>query len=630
MKAMNAIERNGVCLGISSREIEAQGNLKQRLPAIVRLGRSSGLGPCLSLSTKMAVCAVVCCALTLPAASAQELLFEVPGGTQNPWEKTGQFLLPIGDWDEDGWMDLLMSSGDGSAKTHVTAFSTKSGKKIYTADLQFEFFYGYKELITMPDINGDGFLELLQISYNAGFLGTGAVAMRSGLDSQILWTKNGDDPGSQFGHSATVIGDVDGDSFADIAVGAPGTDPLPSSTTQVSVGAVQVLSSKTGVELYRVYGPSFGGPEVGGGLQMGATCGAVGDQDGDGLVDFMVGPRLSSAGQINGVPIPPPIRILSGADGSLLKDLYEPEPGSPIQVCAASIGDIDGDGLDEFAIGYPQTALSPGGIGAAVLYRGGSFEPLMTWPGTILNEPFGSVIARLPDRDGDGFDDVVVGSNLWFDGSPLVPAGYGSVRGFSSKTYELLFEIRPEVPPNIVPKDFGFGLACLGDLNGDGVEEIAIGATEYHSALSPANFPGRVYVYSTVDLAFSGKPAWVSATAGGQQALELDFGAAHGGQLYFVAGSAAGIAPALELDGLALPLVPDGYTTLLLKTGGAPFLPNMLIGILDSAGQATLSTVVPSGASTLTGLTIWHAALVLGPLGNVVATSNSVALSFAP
>lgn len=123
----------------------------------------------------------------------------------------------------------------------------------------------------------------------------------------------------------------------------------------------------------------------------------------------------------------------------------------------------------------------------------------------------------------------------------------------------------------------------------------------------------------------------VSASSGGTQTLDLNMGAASAGSFYLLAGSVSGTSPGFPLDGQVLPLNPDFYTLITVGSPNQPPLANSL-GVLNGAGQATMSFGLPAGVASPSdvGLVLHHAAAVISPLGVVTSTSNAVAVKLVP
>ena len=165
------------------------------------------------------------------------------------------------------------------------------------------------------------------------------------------------------------------------------------------------------------------------------------------------------------------------------------------------------------AVVLATAIVAGGGEAAAGTSHPRDVSVVHTWHGDFAGERFGWAVSELTDIDGDHVREAVIGAPFHADAAGVV-SGHTDVR--SGKTGELIyrFEGRPE-------DRHGYAMADAGDVNGDGVHDIVVGATGV-SALACVDVPrtGRVYVYSGA----TGATLWqVDGEAAGDQ-----FGAAVG------------------------------------------------------------------------------------------------------
>jgi len=176
-------------------------------------------------------------------------------------------------------------------------------------------------------------------------------------DVEILREWRGEAQGDQFGWIARHIGDVGGDGVNDVTTSAPtfsGNGP--------NAGRVYTYSGRTGALLWSATGEA--------GYQLGIGIEAAGDVNADGIPDV-----------IAGAPGGARTFVYSGDDGSVLHELHGEQADDAFGRRVSDIGDADGDGYADLLVGAPQNDAMGESAGRAYVYAGRDGSVLMTLDG---------------------------------------------------------------------------------------------------------------------------------------------------------------------------------------------------------------------------------------------------------
>jgi hypothetical protein len=293
-----------------------------------------------------------------------------------------------------------------------------------------------------------------------------------------LWSFQSDDLAeSGLGglRSMAALPDLDGDGVPDLALGADGED--------AGAGRVYLVSGADGTAIRTIPSPQSVQAEG-----FGHAVADVPDLDGDGLADLAVGAPAATVGGVSGSGR---VYTVSTATGGVIGTVASPFPteGGAFGFDLARVPDVDGDGVDDLAVGAPDEDTPGDGellrdVGRAYLYSGATGARLAqfvsqnpdeeSFNGRIRGSDFGWSVSGLGDTDGDGRGEVLVGApGEWsgdFDGPLtydgrfyLVRPAAGTGRVFAS--------------PNASSRG-GFGNCVEGtaDLTGDGVPDVLVGA----------------------------------------------------------------------------------------------------------------------------------------------------------
>jgi hypothetical protein len=276
----------------------------------------------------------------------------------------------------------------------------------------------------------------------------------------VLREWDGEAMNDQFGWIARNIGDVDGDRVADIVTSAPTKD-----VGGANAGKIYVYSTGTKHLLWSVDGRP--------GDQLGTGVEGAGDTNGDGVPDVIA--SAPGAGEAF---------VYSGKDGRVLLTMKADRKTDDFGRHAAGVGDVDGDGRADVIVGAPGARGSDSGPGHAYVYSGKDGHRLLTLTG---------------ERGGDQFGSAVAGATInkrkfLVVGAPAAGASkHGRVYVYTALAASPAFVIDADETGNALGAMF---LAVIGDVDADGVPDVY--ASDWsNSAKGPST--GRIFVHSGKD-----------------------------------------------------------------------------------------------------------------------------------
>lgn len=359
--------------------------------------------------------------ITLFSGYNGEILFEA---TTLPNSKLGYAVASLGDVNGDGFPDIAASAPD---RGKVFIYDAHHGQVIRTLSGSSVGKFG-TSIANAGDVNGDGVDDLV---VGAPFKSlewmSGKAYIYDGATGALLRTLNGEAPGDGAGTSVAGAGDVNGDGFADVAVGAPWA---PAEGTHV--GRVLIHSGLTG-QVIRAYSAQSGY------ASFGSAVAAMGDLDNDGLDDVLVGAPMATTNKGSVLIYP------GGATELGLDDAQNASNASPDVVAA---GDLNGDGVADVV----SISTSADKITVQISNGLGGFTNVKTYAAGD-----GPTSVAIGDYDHDGHGDLAVVSSK----TKSVLLFHGSASGNMSYKGKLATGAKP-------------GSIVTADFNHDGYPDLAV------------------------------------------------------------------------------------------------------------------------------------------------------------
>ena len=452
----------------------------------------------------------------------------------------GNAVASAGDVNSDGYSDLLVGAtafdgvagiNAGQARLYLGSASGPSTTPSWVVEGDQNSGYFGRSVAGAGDVDGDGFDDLVVgapyawDTVNSEGKADVYLGSATGPSSTPSWVAASGASSANFGYAVAGAGDVDGDGYADLLVGAPGFDATSPSDPWYGHGAAYLYpGSASGLASSPAWSISGGGNLN----YLGNSLSTAGDVNGDGYADVIIGERnyydpngnqregraSVFMGSASGLPASP-----SWSAGTT-------QVGNYFGWSVAAAGDVDGDGFGDVLVGMPDYVNAIGDCGAAFLYLGSpaglGWTSSWTAESDQVGAGFGVAVASAGDVNADGYGDVLVGAHLWSDGESEEGGAFlytGSVSGLSSVASWV-------GQSDQVEAHYGRVLSSAGDVNGDGFGDVLVGADDFDSG---ATDEGRAFLYLGSASGLQAAAAWT--VDGGQADADLGSALSGGGDV---------------------------------------------------------------------------------------------------
>jgi hypothetical protein len=410
----------------------------------------------------------------------------------------GISVSSAGDVNGDGYSDVIVGASaydnghlnEGVAFIyHSSAMGLNTTATAMVESDQDNSDFGFS-LAGAGDVNGDGYSDVIvgAFRYSNGQSEEGAAFVYHGSAGGIITIAvimlESNQATSNFGFSVAGAGDVNGDGYSDVLIGAKYYDNGQSNEGAVFIyqgGATGIISSPAAM-LESNQADSW----------LGCSVAGAGDINGDGYSDIIVGADAYSNGQTyEGVAF-----VYHGSAAGISTTasamVESNQSSASLGHSVAGAGDVNGDGYSDVVVGSYNYNNGQSYEGVAFIYHG-SASGISTTPAAMVESNQASAymgwsVSCAGDVNGDGYSDVLIGATAYSNGQ----SGEGVAFVYHGSSSGIITTVAAFLESNQVSADFGRSVSCAGDVNGDGFSDVIVGAQTYDNGL---NNEGAAFVY---------------------------------------------------------------------------------------------------------------------------------------
>ena len=383
----------------------------------------------------------------------------------------GCSVSSAGDVNGDGYADIIVGAYAYNSNTGRVYIYFGGQIPHYTPDVVLNGeitnnYFGFS-VSTAGDVNGDGYSDVIVGAYGystqtgRAYIYYGGALMNNTAD--VIMT--GEATSDRFGWAVSTTGDVNCDGYSDVIVGAHGYS--------TSTGRAYIYYG--GASMDNTADVTMTGEAVGN--YFGWSVSTAGDVNSDGYADVIVGAEGYSSNTGRAYIYFGGASMNNTADVALTGEATDNYFGHSV----STAGDVNGDGYSDVIVsanGYSSYT------GRAYIYYGdASMNNIadVTMTGEATANAFGGSVSKAGDVNGDGYSDVIVGAQGYSSGTGRAYIYYGG----ASMNNTTDISITGEATNN----RFGCSVSTAGDVNGDGYSDVIAGAYGYSTNT------GRAYVY---------------------------------------------------------------------------------------------------------------------------------------